>query len=82
MGVLGTGGGGMGKLNNHRRHLPGEGYRCEVGFSLFPFVVFERAALLTEAARNMEDFITWIGSSKIKQNILKYRDKLDDFDLL
>lgn len=32
--------------------------------------------------RNMEDFVTWVDSSKIKKNILKYRDKLDDFDLL
>ncbi|KAL8945594.1 MAG: hypothetical protein Q9222_007884 [Ikaeria aurantiellina] len=32
--------------------------------------------------RNMEDFVTWVDSSKVKRNILKYRDKLDDFDLL
>ncbi|KAL2148711.1 hypothetical protein VTH82DRAFT_1858 [Thermothelomyces myriococcoides] len=32
--------------------------------------------------RNMEDFVTWTVGSKIKQNILKYRDKLDDFELL
>ncbi|TKA21819.1 hypothetical protein B0A50_08581 [Salinomyces thailandicus] len=32
--------------------------------------------------RNMEDFVTWVDSSKIKRNIMKYRDKLDDFDLL
>lgn len=32
--------------------------------------------------RNMEDFVTWVDSSKIKRSILKYRDKLDDFDLL
>ncbi|RDL37733.1 putative IMP3 (Component of the U3 small nucleolar ribonucleoprotein) [Venustampulla echinocandica] len=32
--------------------------------------------------RNMEDFVTWVDGSKIKRNILKYRDKLDDFDLL
>ncbi|KAK5115535.1 hypothetical protein LTR62_001194 [Meristemomyces frigidus] len=34
------------------------------------------------ANRNMEDFVTWVDSSKIKRNIMKYRDKLDDFDLL
>lgn len=33
-------------------------------------------------SRNMEDFVTWVDSSKIKRSILKYRDKLDDFDLL
>jgi U3 small nucleolar ribonucleoprotein protein IMP3 len=32
--------------------------------------------------RNMEDFVTWVDSSKIKRKILKYNDKLDDFDLL
>jgi U3 small nucleolar ribonucleoprotein protein IMP3 len=32
--------------------------------------------------RNMEDFVTWVDQSKIKRNILKYREKLDDFDLL
>ncbi|KAL2911153.1 U3 small nucleolar ribonucleoprotein imp3 [Polyrhizophydium stewartii] len=33
-------------------------------------------------SRNMEDFITWVDSSKIKHKIMKYNDKLDDFDLL
>ncbi|MDI1489936.1 MAG: U3 small nucleolar ribonucleoprotein imp3 [Ramalina farinacea] len=32
--------------------------------------------------RNLEDFVTWVDSSKVKRNILKYRDRLDDFDLL
>ena len=44
--------------------------------------------------RNLEDFLTWVDSSKIKRNIMKYSDKvlrslvywanyqLDDFDLL
>ncbi|KAI1005783.1 hypothetical protein K3495_g2437 [Podosphaera aphanis] len=32
--------------------------------------------------RNMEDFVTWVDGSKIKRNILQYREKLDDFDLL
>jgi hypothetical protein len=39
-----------------------------------------RRKLLTYA-RNMEDFVTWVDSSKIKRNIMKYRDKLDDFEL-
>lgn len=29
----------------------------------------------------MEDFVTWVDSSKIKKNIMKYRDAMDDFDL-
>mmetsp|Transcript_3901 Transcript_3901/g.11672 ORF Transcript_3901/g.11672 Transcript_3901/m.11672 type:complete len:183 (-) Transcript_3901:128-676(-) len=32
--------------------------------------------------RSMEDFITWSDTSKIKRKILKYNDKLDDYDLL
>ncbi|KAK6064790.1 U3 small nucleolar ribonucleoprotein IMP3 [Seiridium cupressi] len=32
--------------------------------------------------RSMEDFVTWAVGSKIKRNIMKYRDKLDDFELL
>lgn len=33
-------------------------------------------------ARGMEDFVTWVDGSKIKRQVLKYREKLDDFDLL
>ncbi|KKA29629.1 hypothetical protein TD95_000708 [Thielaviopsis punctulata] len=32
--------------------------------------------------RSMEDFVTWTVGSKIKRNIMKYRDELDDFELL
>lgn len=32
--------------------------------------------------RNMEDLVTWTQGSKIKKSIMKYRDKLDDFELL
>lgn len=42
-------------------------------------VVTDPAFLVT---RNMEDFVTWVDSSKIKKNIMKYRDAMDDFDLL
>lgn len=42
-------------------------------------VVTDPAFLVT---RSMEDFVTWVDESKIKRNLLKYRDKLDDFDLL
>ncbi|KIN06335.1 hypothetical protein OIDMADRAFT_17270 [Oidiodendron maius Zn] len=41
--------------------------------------VTDTAFLVT---RGMEDFVTWVQGSKIKRNILKYREKLDDFDLL
>lgn len=32
--------------------------------------------------RTMEDFVTWVDSSKIKRKISKYNDLLDDYDLL
>ena len=32
--------------------------------------------------RSTEDFVTWTVGSKIKKNIMKYRDQLDDFELL
>ncbi|KAF2722405.1 U3 small nucleolar ribonucleoprotein imp3 [Polychaeton citri CBS 116435] len=42
-------------------------------------VVTDPAFLVT---RSLEDFVTWVDSSKIKRGIMKYRDQLDDFDLL
>lgn len=44
-----------------------------------PNVITDAAYLVT---RPMEDFVTWVDSSKIKRTIQKYNDKLDDFDLL
>jgi U3 small nucleolar ribonucleoprotein protein IMP3 len=32
--------------------------------------------------RGMEDFVTWTVGSKIKRNIIKFRNQLDDFELL
>ncbi|ANB15756.1 Imp3p [Sugiyamaella lignohabitans] len=44
-----------------------------------PQVVTDSAFLVT---RNMEDFVTWVDSSKIKRNIMKYRNEIDDFNLM
>ncbi|KAK9762517.1 U3 small nucleolar ribonucleoprotein imp3 [Basidiobolus ranarum] len=44
-----------------------------------PETVTDPAYMVT---RNLEDFITWVDTSKIKRKILKYNDKLDDYDLL
>lgn len=42
--------------------------------------------LITDPAylvtRSMEDYVTWVDTSKIKKHIMKYNDKLDDYDLL
>ncbi|KAG9249926.1 uncharacterized protein F5Z01DRAFT_684266 [Emericellopsis atlantica] len=42
-------------------------------------VITDPAYLVT---RTTEDFVTWSVGSKIKNNVMKYRDKLDDFELL
>lgn len=44
-----------------------------------PTTVTDPAFLVT---RNMEDFVTWVDSSKIKRKVLQYNDRLDDYDLL
>ena len=33
-------------------------------------------------SRGQEDFVTWVDGSKIRRSVLRYREKLDDFDLL
>jgi U3 small nucleolar ribonucleoprotein protein IMP3 len=33
-------------------------------------------------SRTMEDHVTWVDTSRIKRTIMKYNDKLDDYDLL
>ncbi|CAB9526128.1 nucleolar ribonucleoprotein protein IMP3 [Seminavis robusta] len=44
-----------------------------------PNVVTDPAFLVT---RSMEDYVTWVDSSKIRRTVQKYNNKLDDFDLL
>ncbi|XP_062106435.1 uncharacterized protein LOC133817833 [Humulus lupulus] len=44
-----------------------------------PDTITDPAFLVT---RNMEDFITWVDSSKIKRKVLEYNDKLDDYDAM
>ena len=42
-------------------------------------VVKDPAFLIT---RTMEDFVTWVDSSKIRQHVLEYNDLKDDFELM
>lgn len=42
-------------------------------------VVTDAAFLVT---RDMEDFVTWVDGSKVRRNILRYRQGVDDFDLM
>nr|CAB3470167.1 unnamed protein product [Digitaria exilis] len=44
-----------------------------------PDTVTDPAFLVT---RNMEDFITWVDSSKIKRKVMEYNDALDDYDAM
>ncbi|EFJ05118.1 hypothetical protein SELMODRAFT_236819 [Selaginella moellendorffii] len=44
-----------------------------------PDTITDPAFLVT---RNMEDFVTWVDTSKIKRKVLQYNDRLDDYDLL
>lgn len=44
-----------------------------------PDTVTDPAFLVTRA---MEDFVTWVDTSKIKRKVLAYNDRLDDYDLL
>ena len=44
-----------------------------------PNVVTDPAFLVT---KQMEDYVTWVDSSKIRRHVQKYNDQLDDFDLL
>ena len=42
-------------------------------------VTFDPCLLVT---RTMEDHITWVDGSAIQKKIMKYKDKLDDYDLM
>jgi len=44
-----------------------------------PNVVNDPSFLVT---RTLEDYVTWVDSSKIKRTIMKYNDKIDDYDLI
>lgn len=44
-----------------------------------PKTIKDPALLVT---RNMEDFITWVDTSKIKRKVAQFNDNLDDYDLL
>ncbi|TRM66549.1 hypothetical protein BD626DRAFT_396303 [Schizophyllum amplum] len=33
-------------------------------------------------SRHMEDFVTWVDTSKLKRTVMAYNDELDDYDLL
>ncbi|KAK3207981.1 hypothetical protein GRF29_96g1028058 [Pseudopithomyces chartarum] len=102
MGILGTGGGGRGKLSDVenkvtvssfcRRRLPVVMTKLRMADNITAAIKFIEQGhvrvgtdVVTDPAylvtRNMEDFVTWVDSSKIKRNIMRYRDKLDDFEL-
>lgn len=55
---------------------------CIAHFSLPPFyasAVTDPAFLVT---RPMEDFVTWVDTSRIRRKVQQYNDRLDDYELL
>ncbi|XP_006635129.1 U3 small nucleolar ribonucleoprotein protein IMP3 [Lepisosteus oculatus] len=44
-----------------------------------PEIVTDPAFLVT---RSVEDFVTWVDSSKIRQHVMNYNEERDDFDLV
>ncbi|KAH8511149.1 hypothetical protein Peur_052771 [Populus x canadensis] len=44
-----------------------------------PETVTDPAFLVT---RSMEDFVTWVDTSKIKRKVLEYNENLDDYDAM
>lgn len=76
-----------------RRRLPVVMVRLKMAQTLREAVTFVEQAhvrvgadTVTDPAflvtRNLEDYVTWVDSSKIRRHIQKYHDALDDFDLL
>ena len=43
-----------------------------------PDVVKDPAFLVS---RNLEDFVTWVDTSKIKKHLMEYKELRDDFDM-
>ncbi|KAH7344043.1 putative IMP3-component of the U3 small nucleolar ribonucleoprotein [Rhizoctonia solani] len=44
-----------------------------------PDTITDPAFLVT---RHMEDYVTWVDTSKVKRTVMQYNDELDDFDML
>ena len=44
-----------------------------------PDTVTDPAFLVT---RSMEDFVTWVDTSKIRRKVKTYNDQLDDFEFM
>jgi hypothetical protein len=49
-----------------------------------PFVYCDEAKVFIGKLplRNMEDFITWSNTSKIRKHVMEYNEQLDDFDMM
>lgn len=43
-----------------------------------PHTILDPSYLVSRA---MEDYVTWVDTSRIKRTIMRYNDKLDDYDL-
>lgn len=43
---------------------------------------WKRLLILLFLCQNFEDYVTWADDSKVRKHVMRYNDKLDDFDLL
>ena len=80
-------------FSSYRRRLPVIMVRLKMSSNLKEAATFIEQgqvrvgpSVITDPAfivpRTFEDYVTWVDSSKIKRTIMRYNDKLDDFDLL
>ena len=51
---------------------------CQGHVRVGPDVVKDPAFLVS---RNLEDFVTWVDTSKIKKHLMEYKELRDDFDM-
>ncbi|KAH3899081.1 U3 small nucleolar ribonucleoprotein protein IMP3 [Saccharomycodes ludwigii] len=74
-----------------RRRLPVVMFRLKMAQSITDAVKFIEQGhvrvgpdLITDPAflvtKSLEDYVTWVDTSKIKQTVLKYRNSIDDFN--
>lgn len=70
----------VGGLHHVRKwHLPVAPMHAQGHVRVGPETVTDPAFHVT---KNMEDFVTWVDTSKIKRKVAQYNDRLDDYDLL
>uniref|UniRef100_A0A671Q8Y0 U3 small nucleolar ribonucleoprotein protein IMP3-like n=1 Tax=Sinocyclocheilus anshuiensis TaxID=1608454 RepID=A0A671Q8Y0_9TELE len=66
-----------------RRRLPTIMLKLRMAQNLKTAITFIEQGLIVQCSyRSLEDFVTWVDSSKIKQHVMNYNEERDDFDLI